>query len=74
MLDFETGVEFGRAISTLRAHEQRITKVEGEVENLRALILRGALVAMLWAGGMILNLPADRIGETAGAFLRALQK
>jgi|LNFM01.2.fsa_nt_gb hypothetical protein len=74
MLDFERGVEFGQALSTLRAHDQRITRVESDVEGLRSLVMRSALVALLWAGGMVLNLPADKIGETAGSFLKALQK
>lgn len=74
MLDFEMGVQFGQAIQTLKSHERRITKVETDVEDLRSLLLRGALVVLLWGGGMLLNLPADRIGETAGSFLKALQK
>jgi hypothetical protein len=73
MLDFEMGVEFGRAISTLKSHEQRLTSVEQEIADLRTMGQRAALVAMLWAGGMLLNLPADRIGETAGAFFKALR-
>jgi hypothetical protein len=73
MLDFDAGVMFGQTISRMQSFERRLTSVEKEIADLRTLGQRAALVAILWAGGMLLNLPADRIGETAGAFLKALR-
>ena len=73
MRDFEDGVTLGQMMSRQDSHERRISSVEKEIADLRTMGQRAALVAMLWAGGMLLNLPADRIGETAGAFLKALR-
>jgi hypothetical protein len=73
MRDFEDGVTLGQMMSRQDSHELRISSVEKEIADLRTMGQRAALVAMLWAGGMLLNLPADRIGETAGAFLKALR-
>ena len=73
MRDFEAGVTLGQMMSRQDSHERRISSVEKEIADLRTMGQRAALVAMLWAGGMLLNLPADRIGETAGAFLKALR-
>ena len=88
MLDFETGVQVGRALQTLRAHEKRmdgqdhhmqwqdhrITKVEGEMATLRDLLLRSALVAVLAAAGIILNIKAETAGEAAAFFVKGMLK
>jgi len=88
MLTWETGVEFGRALEQLRQHDARIGATEAAVEqveqshadlqkqvhSLRDMMIRGGLLALLWAAGIAANLPADKIGETAASFLRALSK
>lgn len=74
MLSWETGVQFGQALEQLRSHEARLSHVEAEVTTIKALVYRGALVAALWGGGLMLNLPADRVGEMAATLVRALAK
>ena len=74
MLSWETGVQFGQALEQIKSHEARLTHVEAEVSTLKALVYRVALVATLWGGGLMLNLPADRVGEYTAAFLRAMSK
>ena len=74
MLSWETGVLFGQALEQLRSHEARLTHVEAEVSTLKAMVFRVALVATLWGGGLVLNLPADKVGEYTAAFLRAMSK
>lgn len=74
MLSWETGVQFGQALEQLRSHEARLSHVEAEVTTIKALVYRGALVAALWGGGLMLNLPADRVGEMTAALVKALVK
>ena len=74
MLSWETGVLFGQALEQIKSHEARLTHVEAEVSTLKALVYRVALVATLWGGGLMINLPADRVGEYTAAFLRAMSK
>ena len=74
MLSWETGVQFGQALEQLRNHETRLTRVEADVLTIKALVYRVALVATLWGGGLMLNLPADRVGEYAATFLKAMSK
>lgn len=74
MLSWETGVQFGQALAQLRSHEARLSHVEAEVTTIKALVYRGALVAALWGGGLMLNLPADRVGEMTAALVKALVK
>ena len=88
MWTWETGVEFGRAIEQLRHHELRlgatevaVQKVEQghsalkeEVHSLKAMVIRGGLLALLWAAGIAANLPADRVGEFTATFLKTLSK
>ncbi len=74
MLSWETGVQFGQALEQLRSHETRLTKVEADVLTIKALVYRVALVATLWGGGLMLNLPADRVGEYAATFIKAMSK
>lgn len=74
MLSWETGMQFGQALEQLRSHEARLSQVEAEVTTIKALVYRGALVVALWGGGLMLNLPADRVGEMAAALTKALVK
>lgn len=74
MLSWETGVQFGQALEQLRRHETRLSHVEAEVTTIKAVVYRGALVAALWGGGLMLNLPADRVGEIAASLVKALVK
>ena len=74
MLSWETGVQFGQALEQLRSHEARLTHVEAEVTTIKAVVYRAALVLILWGGGIMLNLPADRMGEYAATFLKAMSK
>ena len=74
MLSWETGVQFGQALEQLRNHETRLTRVEADVLAIKALVYRVALVATLWGGGLVLNLPADKVGEYAATFLKAMSK
>jgi len=74
MLSWETGVLFGQALEQIKTHEARLTHVEAEVITLKAVVYRGALVLALWGSGLMLNLPADRVGEAAATFLKAFAK
>ncbi len=81
MLDWEQGILFGQALEQLRSHEgrladaeTRLTAVETDHAGLKATVYRGALVGVLWAVGLATNLPADRVGEVAASFLKALSK
>lgn len=81
MLTFETGVEVGRALAQVRDHSERLPKLEAshaelreEVHSLKALVMRALLLAVLWVAGLVANLPADRVGELAASFLKALAK
>lgn len=74
MLTFESGVAFGQALSQLRDHEHRLDKIEREVITIKSLAIRGALLLVLWIGGLMVNLPADRVGELTASFLKGLSK
>ncbi len=74
MLTFETGVALGQALSQLRDHEHRLGKIEQEVITIKSLATRGALLLLLWVGGLLINLPADRVGEVTAGFLKGLSK
>ncbi len=74
MLSWETGVQFGQALEQLRSHEARITHIEEEITTIKSVVYRAALVLILWGGGIMLNLPADRMGEYAATFLKAMSK
>jgi len=74
MLGFEEGVAFGQALMQIRDHESRLTKVEAEVATVKGLAIRGALLAVLWIGAALTNLPADRVGEFTASFLKGLSK
>lgn len=74
MLSWETGVLFGQALEQIKTHEARLTHVEAEVITIKAVVYRGALVLALWGGGLMLNLPADKVGEVAATFLRSMSK
>lgn len=74
MLGFEEGIAFGQALAQVREHEIRLTQVEKEVATVKSLAIRGALLLILWAAGIGLNLPAERVGEYTGSFLKALSK
>lgn len=74
MLSWETGVLFGQALEQIKTHEARLTHVEAEVITIKAIVYRGALVLALWGGGLMLNLPADKVGEVAATFLRSMSK
>lgn len=71
MLNFETGVEVGKALSQIQDHGRRLDALEGDVHDLRTLITRGMLLAALWLVGVAGNIKADTIGEGAAAFLKA---
>ena len=74
MLSWETGVLFGQALEQIRTHEARLTHVEAEVITIKAIVYRGALVLALWGGGLLLNLPADKMGELTATFIKGLSK
>ena len=74
MPNWETGVQFGQALEQIRSHEARLSHVEAEVSTIKALVYRVALVASLWGGGLMLNVPADKMGEYVAAFLKATLK
>lgn len=74
MLSWETGVQFGQALEQIKSHEVRLSHVEAEVATIKTLVYRGALVASLWSGGLLLNVPADRVGEYVAAFLKLTLK
>jgi|JI10StandDraft_1071094.scaffolds.fasta_scaffold3691585_1 hypothetical protein len=74
MLSWETGVLFGQALEQIKTHEARLTHVEAEVITIKAIVYRGALVLALWGGGLLLNLPADKMGELTATFIKGLSK
>lgn len=74
MLSWETGVLFGQALEQIKTHEARLTHVEAEVITIKAIVYRGALVLALWGGGLMLNLPADKVGELTASFIKGLSK
>ena len=74
MPSWETGVQLGQALEQIRSHEARLSQVESEVSTIKTLVYRGALVASLWGGGLMLNVPADKMGEYVAAFLKATLK
>jgi hypothetical protein len=81
MLTFETGIAVGQALASIKDHSERLLKLEAshaelreEVHGLRDLVMRALLLTVLWALGLATNLPADKIGELAAAFLKALGK
>jgi hypothetical protein len=74
MLDFEAGVAVGQALSQLKDHESRISKIEADVEVVKALGIRAALLLLLWGGAVAANLPADRVGAFMASFLQGLSK
>ena len=71
---FESGVALGQALGQLQSHEVRIIKLEADVGQGKALVIRGILLLLLWSGALIANLLADRVGEFMASFLRALLK
>ena len=73
-MGFEAGLAFGQALTQIRDHEARLAKVEREVATVKTLAIRGALLLLLWGGGLALNLPADKVGEAAASLLQALSK
>ena len=87
-MDWETGIEFGRAIERLSNHERqlvshdsRLSAVEEtqdvlfrEIRRAKLFAARAGLVAMLWGAGILMNLPAESIGEILASFLKALLK
>ena len=73
-MSWETGVQFGQALEQLKSHEARLIHVEAEIITIKAVVYRGALVLALWGGGIMLNLPADKVGEIAASFLKAVSK
>ena len=88
MLSWDTAVEFGRALEALRNHgdriasqETRLAAVEAgqgdirrEISTLRTYMVRGAVLALLWAAAIGGNLTAETAGELAGTTLKNLIK
>ncbi len=81
MLTWESGVAFGQALAELRTLDKRTTELEEghealkqEVHTLKEMVIRGGLLILLWAAGLAVNLPADRVGELAATFLKSLAK
>ncbi len=87
-MNWETGIEFGRAIERLSAHEARLSShdrrieavedsqnvIFAEVRRAKLFAARAGLVAILWGAGIMANLPAESIGEILASFLKALLK
>ena len=80
-MDWETGIEFGRAIERLASHETRLSKVEEtqqilfkEIKRAKLFAARAGLVVLLWGGGLIVKLPAETHAEITISFLKALLK
>lgn len=71
---FEAGVQLGQALSDIKSNTRRITVLEGEVASIKALVVRGMLLAALATVGVLGNLSAATLGETAAAFLRTWLK
>jgi len=74
MLDFETGVQIGQAIGEIKAHGRRLDHREGEVADLKQLVMRAMLLAALWVVGVGGNLTAEQIGQAGAALLQAWLK
>jgi hypothetical protein len=79
MLDFDTGLEFGRALEKLRHHGDRLDAIEAAVSGIRAeitrargYISRGGLLIALWTGGMLTNVSTDSGAELLRTLLRTL--
>jgi hypothetical protein len=79
MLDFDTGLEFGRALEKLRHHGDRLDAIEEAVSGIRAeitrargYISRGGLLIALWTGGMLTNASTDSGAELLRTLLRTL--
>lgn len=73
-MDWETGIEFGRALERLASHEARIAKVEEDIRLTKIIAARATLVVLLWAFGIIGQMSSERIGETMADLLKALLK
>ncbi len=81
MWTFETAVQFGQALEQIRRHEtdlhsvrQDVAKVQGEVADVKAFLIRGALLATLWAAGGTLHWSAESVGEALGSAIKAMRK
>lgn len=71
---FEAGIAVGQALSDIKSNTRRITALEGEVALIKALIVRVMLLAALATVGVVGNMSAASLGETAAAFLKAWLK
>jgi len=81
MMTWDNAVEFGRALERIGSQERRLGQLETshsdlkqEVHSLKQVVIRAGLVALLWGVGTAANLPAEKIGETTAAFLKALTR
>ena len=79
MLDFDTGLEFGRAIEKLRGHGDRLDHLEDTIESIRSelrgiktTIGRGGFLAALWASGGTAWASQDKAGELIAGAIKAL--
>lgn len=79
MLDFDQGLEFGRALEKLRHHGDRLDAVEEAVSTIRAeltkargYINRGALLVALWTGGMLTNASTQTGADLLRTLIRTL--
>jgi hypothetical protein len=75
--DFETGIEFGRALEHIREHDAqiasldtRVTQVESKVSLAESWIGRVATAGGLWMAGTGLNLSAESVGQFLAKLLR----
>lgn len=75
--DFETGIEFGRALEHIREHDEqiasldtRVTKVESKVGLAESWIGRIVAAGTLWAAGAGLNLSAENVGQMIARLFR----
>jgi hypothetical protein len=71
---FEAGIAVGQALSDIKNNTRRIAALEGEVASIKALVVRGMLLAALATVGVVGNLSAATLGETAAAFAKAWLK
>jgi hypothetical protein len=76
-LDYEMGVELGRAIEQIKLHrdqiealDTRVERVEIKVAMAESWIGRGIAAGSLWVAGAGLNLSAENVGQMLAKLLR----
>jgi hypothetical protein len=79
--DWEDGVAMGQALERLRSLHYRTTELEKgqralaeEVRSIKTLIVRLGFIAVSWGVPLVMLLPAEKVGEIAGAAIASLLK